>query len=530
MQQKTSKIFTHQTRIKINNQQDTTLTSIACLLSKVERTLFKDYYQKNKNINELKSLYLKQFKITARQFNSCRIKLEGKVKSYKKLLDNQIFLLEEKTKKLKKHLKRVKNPFKCHQKKRRLFLLEKKLENLIKDKKENKIRICFGTKKTFHKQFNLKENEFSSHLQWKETWENTRNDSFFIIGSKDETAGNQTCQMIKKNGYFCIRLRLPNNFQTKEIIIENISFAYGQDEIMNCMEENERRKKLRLEKKPYSHLGKAMNYLFKKDKKSWRIFVTIEKERPELISKKNIGTIGVDINANHIALVETDRFGNILDKKTFACCTYGKSKNQSLAIIGDAVKKIVKKTTDSQKPLMLEKLDFKKKKNNLREENHKYSRMLSCFAYNQIITSIETKAFKEGVEVYKVNPAFTSIIGRLKYANRYGLSVHQAAAFVIARRPLYSEKLPGHLDIVDDKSFKSAFFLPARNRKKHVWSLYGELNKKLKMANVLHSSTNIRSSRHKIPLCDSNSMFYRGSFGTLIVNKTAWLTCQNKSI
>jgi len=156
--------------------------------------------------------------------------------------------------------------------------------------------------------------------------------------------------------------------------------------------------------------------------------------------------------------------------------------------------------------------------------------MLSSFSYNQIINSLESKAFKESIEVCKVNPAFTSIIGKVKFANKYGLSIHHAAAFVIARRPLYySERLPCYLEI-DNKGSKSAFFLSVRNRKKHVWSLYSEILKKLKAANVLHALTSIRSSRLLNLLCDNQSMSCRGSSGTLIVNKTAWLTCQNKSI
>ena len=35
-----------------------------------------------------------------------------------------------------------------------------------------------------------------------------------------------------------------------------------------------------------------------------------------------------------------------------------------------------------------------------------------------------------------MNPAFSSVIGRVKFMERYGLSVHQAAALVLARRLL----------------------------------------------------------------------------------------------
>ena len=133
--------------------------------------------------------------------------------------------------------------------------------------------------------------------------------------------------------------------------------------------------------------------------------------------------------------------------------------------------------------------------------------MLSSFAYSQIISSIENKAFKEGVEVYFINPAFTSIIGRIKFMFRYGLSSHVSAALTIARRiDHYSEKLPRYLEIKNNKSSKSAFFLPERNRIKHVWSDYKRFYQKLKQAvDVLHISTIIRSSRPLKLLCDSES-------------------------
>jgi hypothetical protein len=35
---------------------------------------------------------------------------------------------------------------------------------------------------------------------------------------------------------------------------------------------------------------------------------------------------------------------------------------------------------------------------------------------------LTARAFKEGVEIHKVNPAYISIIGRINFAKRYGLS------------------------------------------------------------------------------------------------------------
>ena len=546
MQQKVCKVFTYRARITISNKDSRELIKCAALLSKVERKFFKDHYQNNKNINELKSGYIKEFNISARHFNSCRIRVQGKVKSYLEILKENIPFLEGKIKKLKKHVKKLeqekkqskkkiaKNPQlnqkeKLHHKKRKLIHLERKLEKLKQDKKENKIRICFGGKKLFKKQFSLEENNMSQE-KWKKKWQDKRNNSFFLVGSKDESYGNQNCQISRNGDLFNIALRLPNCSSKKYVTIKNIDFTYGKEEIIAAIEENEKRKRIKKEKGDYSHFGKAITFLFKQDEKGWTVFATIEKEPPNQISRYNIGMIGLDININHIALTETDHYGNLLNKKSIPINLYGKNKNQTLAIIGDVTKEIVKIAILKEKPIVLENLDFSKKKQDLKNQNNKYSRMLSSFSYSKIISFIENKAFRKGIKTYKINPAFTSIIGRIKFRTKYGLTVHQAAAFAIARRPCrYSEKLPSCLEINNGNS-TSAFFLPARNRKKHVWSIYGELNKKLKALNELNSSTVFRSSRPFGLLCDENSVIYRGSSGTLIVNKTARLTCQNKSI
>ena len=48
-----------------------------------------------------------------------------------------------------------------HQKKRKLYSITLKLEKLESDFKEEKVRICFGSKVLFHKQFHLEENAFN---------------------------------------------------------------------------------------------------------------------------------------------------------------------------------------------------------------------------------------------------------------------------------------------------------------------------------------------------------------------------------
>ena len=83
-------------------------------------------------------------------------------------------------------------------------------------------------------------------------------------------------------------------------------------------------------------------------------------------------------------------------------------------------------------PIVIEKLDFGQKKAALEGESRRYSRMLSSFSYGKINAYFISRGHRDGVEVHQVNPAFGSVIGRAKCMERYGLSVHQAAALVLA--------------------------------------------------------------------------------------------------
>ena len=55
------------------------------------------------------------------------------------------------------------------------------------------------------------------------------------------------------------------------------------------------------------------------------------------MTKPSLGAIGVDINSEHLAVAETDRFGNLVEAMRIPLNTYGKSTAQAKAVSGDAV-------------------------------------------------------------------------------------------------------------------------------------------------------------------------------------------------
>jgi IS605 OrfB family transposase len=504
---KDNPLRTYQTRPALSSLAAEILQACADLFAHIEHALLADI-SKGHTPHTVKSAYLIKYGITARQFNAIRVKVEGKIASIKELRKMEISDLQERIEALERKISRLqKKPllrFLVHQKKRRLHTLQERLKRLIKEQEEGAISLCFGSRKLFHAQFNLEANGYASHEEWLKEWRQTRTSEIFFLGSKDETSGNQTCTASIEEDTLTLRIRLPNALHEKfgkYLTIPHIAFTYGHEEIMASLIECQQRQFLAQAKNAsYIDHGQALTYRFKQDKKGWRFFVSTSLPIPQWKTHANKGVIGIDINTDHLTLVETDRFGNPIDKQTIPLNLYGKTKEQSLAIIGDACACVVAHAEQTLKPLILEDLDFQKKKQSLREEaTSSHSRMLSSFSYQAILTHIKSRAFCKQIEVHQVNPAFTSLIGRVKFASRYGLSIHHAAALCIGRRFLkLSEKVPRHLDkIPDGRGAHVALSLPARNRDKHVWHLWRLLNRKLSAALAAHFRAKRSSSTLK---------------------------------
>ena len=453
-----------------------------------------------KKANSLKNEYVARYEITARQFNAIKNSLEGKISSIKELRAQQIKDKKERIDSLKKKIQRLtksKKREQIHQKKRRLAKLEQEWEKLKQDHKEGIVRLCFGTKKLFRAQFNLEANGYSSHEEWLMEWTDRRSKELYFLGSHEETSGNQSCTAtLEDDDTISLRIRLPNALAAKHgkyLKIATIRFEYGKEELFtalkNCLNKS---------------APQAFTWRFVKDKKGWRFLVSFNIQKPSCISTSP-GAIGLDINADHLALTETDTFGNPIDRISIPCHLKNKDHHQAKATIGDAVAQAVAWAETRTKSIVVEQLDFQKKKCALRENpSAKHAKMLSSFAYQSTLSHIRSRALRKGIAVNEVNPAFTSFLGRLKYARRYGLTIHESAALVIARRFLgVSEKLfSGQWKVPTGKDAHVTFFVPARNQSEHVWSFWRKLSKKLQAALKAHfQAAKSRSSSFHMEAC-----------------------------
>ncbi|MGB9825344.1 MAG: IS200/IS605 family accessory protein TnpB-related protein, partial [Desulfofundulus sp.] len=303
---------------------------------RLERKLYVDQYIRGIPLNDLKKRYIKEHRITARQFNSLNNSLTGRIKSLEEIQKYQEHDLlgriastekvikekEEKRDKIIKSLKKLqprtekwqkkidrlkKIKFFLHQKKRRLRNLRQRLENLRKDMAQGIVRICFGTRKLFKAQHNLEANGFKDHQEWLAAWRKARSSSFFILGSKDETCGNQTCTYFWDN---TLRIRVAGKF-TKEfgryVELTGIVFPHGQEHL-------DRARTVRRTVKGRKEYTSAISYRFLRRGGSWYIHATTELEVLPLRTSRWNGAVGIDLNDGFLRVGDIDRSGNPLNE------------------------------------------------------------------------------------------------------------------------------------------------------------------------------------------------------------------------
>ena len=475
---------------RVSDDFGVALAAYGELYSRIQRKLFSEVSAGRSSVS-LKSAYLEKYGIPARMFNGIRVSLDGKVSSIveqRKLLadglQGQIARAERQISEAsEKNLWRQ-----VHHKKRRLANLRSRLAGLESDIRDSRIHLCFGSKRLWRKQHNLKANGYGSHAEWLADWKDARSNEFFVLGSRDETGGCQLCvAAVADDGSLTLRLRMPDCLASKHgkyLVIPGVRFAYGHDQILAALESNReyaRCKRLDGEKAARATgSGQALSYRFKRDSKGWRVFVSTRRSYVPVVTDRRLGVVGVDLNADHLAVSETDGDGNWLNSWRVPLVTYGKSSHQAEALIGDAVASVVADARLRGKPIVIEKLDFRQKNSMLEGESSKYSRMLSSFSYGRVKAYLISRGYREGVEVNQVDPVFSSVIGRVKFMERYGLSVHQAAALVLARRlPGCSERIPSRWVCPSDSGGHVAFTVPVRKRVKHVWTYWGAISRQL---------------------------------------------------
>ena len=356
--------------------------------------------------------------------------------------------------------------------------LEGRIEILKKEINAQKVKITLGGKALFYQQFK-KGVDFKA---WQQAWAN-RGDRFECGGAKSEEFGNKKMHLTFAKDYepasgkrprFDLRIMLPACLKDNHgpsITFRNIAFRYGESIIkQNVMAhqayrqakseyEKEKRKINKLvdkheKEQALNALGESpkaddfgtLSFAFqvlRKDK-GYYLHVSIPKvAKPKRTHAKH-GVIGLDINYDNISYANVSEQGQLLNSKVLRF-SFGPNYSSEYReqMINQHLKTLVNEALVKKKDIVLERLDFTHKKSlQTKGLDKDFNRMLHSLAYRKIKENLRRLCLDHGVGYQEVNPAYTSMLGRFLYTKRYGISTHQAAAYVIARRYLkFGERL-----------------------------------------------------------------------------------------
>jgi hypothetical protein len=322
--------YTYETIVPGSAAADLALSAYAKLFGEVERKLFAQIKIRpdggaGADPVKLKPEFCKTYGITARQFNAIHTQLQGKIDAVKAQRKG---LIEQMKGRINKAAQVVKKLFtlpkkkrasetpaqeharleKHHHKKRRLKALEKQLEQLEADDKAGIVHITFGTRKLFKAQFDLEANGLENHEQWLAKWRAARSNQFFVLGSRDETAGCQGCvATVNADASIDLRVRLPDavledpaieRVGDKYVILKGLRFAHGHDNVLKALQCSAQT--LQGERK--GRQGAALSWRFIRGAKHgepvWYAHVSVDVTAPPIVTRREAGAVGVDFNSD----------------------------------------------------------------------------------------------------------------------------------------------------------------------------------------------------------------------------------------
>jgi IS605 OrfB family transposase len=406
---------------------------------------------------------------TAKELNIDRIKEQIK-KKLKRAKDTLKTLEKQLTSATKKGFPTHQDKQKFDTKLLGLKSKTKKIAALQRELKQlesvQRLHICFGSRKLFNAQHHLEANGYESHEQWRHDWAEKRSGRFYCVG-KSQTGGGTMLKVFKLDdeGSYRLNIRIPRCLRSQ--LGEFLDLDFSVSDRDNRTRRSDLDYALEMQKP-------ITTQVFRREHKAggWYVHLTTYVPHIPLVHNRKNGCIGIDFNADHISLAYVKRDGNIGYVQEMPFEWKGLTAGQRQARMRDIAAEIVTLAESLGCAIAIESLDFSKKKASMSEESKLYNEMLSNLSTGLFRTSLESRCRRYGVELIKVNPAFTSVIGMIKFMQKYGLNSGTSAAMAIARRAMrLSEKIPQCLATPEDEA-------------RHVWSGWDRIGRYLKRHDI----------------------------------------------
>jgi len=185
--------------------------------------------------------------------------------------------------------------------------------------------------------------------------------------------------------------------------------------------------------------------------------VSFEIPTPEVKYTKENGVIAIDTNASpiHLAIAEVSKTGELLSYQTISLHhLIGLSQNSKDHQEWVLAHRIVDLAIEKGKAIAVENLK-KLKKGTRGDGKAKLRKILHQWNAKKFLQKLKRVAMLKGVEVVEVHPAYTSVIGMLKYAPQLSIDKDVAGAYVIGRRALgFKEDMPENYEkLLKDKAY-----------------------------------------------------------------------------
>jgi IS605 OrfB family transposase len=323
--------------------------------------------------------------------------------------------------------------------------------------------VVFGGKRLFEK---LCKNHLTEKLRerLKKQWREIRQGTLISIGSKSDR-GNRLMRFEDLNGQLHLRITTGNReFIYAKVLREP---SNSKDKWLTFMA-------MLLES---WQTQSYFPYTVELKLRNGEVYgsVSFEIPTPEVRYTKENGVIAVDTNASPIrlAIAEVSKTGELLSYQTISLHhllgLFQNSKDHQEWILAH---QIVDLAIQKNKAIAIENLK-KLKKGKRGDGKATLRKRLHHWNAKKFLQKLKRVAMLKGVEVIEVNPAYTSVIGMLKYAPQLNIDKDIASAYVIGRRALgFKEDTPENYEkLLKDEAYLEFALKKYEEREKELREL-----------------------------------------------------------
>jgi len=450
--------------INVSNEHKNIIDNLMTVFCSAIRFSFKRLLE-NMKPGELEKIVAVKYQLNIRQAKDAVENARQTITSQKELVKMYYENFTKKVKTIEKQLGNVK----ISDKKRIALLSKLDKRKRKQDYWRNFIdtntipSVVFGTKEMFLRR--------CKGLISKEEWQDLRSNRIYSRGDKTKN-GNPNLRLVVINGESFLEISTLEKTSTNRGIKIQVPIYLPRkvSKSTGCINGRDYKGMIL----DYLQTGEAYQVEMLRRNGSYYCHVTIDESKINNFDVQytgHNGLIGIDTNPDGFALTMISKDGNYkwhsyLAQHELLFARSDRRKN----LCGELVKQVINVAKENQCGVAIEDLKFVDDS----DVNSKFARIKHQFIYKTLLEMLEVACIREGIEITKVKPQFTSKIGLYKYCHQYGMVVHNGAAMVISRRAYgFKEKVS---KLLKDKLIP---YHDSFNKKKE-WSRWAIINNILK--------------------------------------------------